>query len=75
MGHGRTLLGLRKKEQMQAIAERVLKEGLNVRQLERLVQKINENVPRETKKKEIEDLFLVERESTVKRLFWNECNN
>src|SRR6185312_11080987 len=53
MGHGRTLLGLRKKEQMQAIAERVLKEGLNVSQLERLVQKINENVPRETKKKEV----------------------
>ncbi|MBO1912985.1 ParB/RepB/Spo0J family partition protein, partial [Microvirga sp. 3-52] len=64
MGHGRTLLGLRTKEQMHVVAERVLKEGLNVRQLERLVQKINENVPRETKKKETEDLFLMEREST-----------
>ena len=69
MGHGRTLLGLRTKEQMQAIADRVLKEGLNVRQLERLVQKINENVPRETKKKEIEDLFLIERESTLRDYF------
>ena len=69
MGHGRTLLGLRTKEQMKAVAERVLKEGLNVRQLERLVQTINENVPRETKKKEIEDLFLVERESTLRDYF------
>ena len=28
MGHGRTLLGLRKKEQITLVAERVLKEGL-----------------------------------------------
>jgi ParB family transcriptional regulator, chromosome partitioning protein len=69
MGHGRTLLGLRTKEQMQAVAERVLKEGLNVRQLERLVQKMNENVPRETKKKETEDLFLMERESNLRDYF------
>ena len=47
----------------------MLKEGLNVRQLERLVQKINENVPRETKKKETEDLFLMERESTLRDYF------
>lgn len=65
MGHGRTLLGLRKKAQILPIADRVLKEGLNVRQLERLVQQINENVPRETKKEE-KDLFLQERESHLR---------
>jgi ParB family transcriptional regulator, chromosome partitioning protein len=54
---------------MQAVAEKVLKEGLNVRQLERLVQKMNENVPRETKKKETEDLFLMERESNLRDYF------
>ena len=69
MGHGRTLLGLRTNEQMPAVAERVLKEGLNVRQLESLVQKMNDNVPRETKKKEPEDLFLKERESTLRDYF------
>lgn len=69
MGHGRTLLGLRKKEQILVVADRVLKEGLNVRQLERLVQRINENVPRETKPKEKEDLFLAERESTLRDYF------
>ena len=69
MGHGRTLLGLRKKEQISLVAERVLKEGFNVRQLERLVQKINEDVPRETKPKEEEDLFLAERESNLRDYF------
>lgn len=69
MGHGRTLLGLRNKEQITIIADRVLKEGLNVRQLEKLVQRINDNVPRETKSKEKKDLFLVERESNLRDYF------
>ena len=69
MGHGRTLLGLRKKEQISIIAEKTMKEGLNVRQLEGLVQKLNENVSRETKKKEKKDIFLVEQETTLREHF------
>lgn len=69
MGHGRTLLGLRKKEQIIPVANRVLKEGLNVRQLEKLVQNINENVPRETKVKEKKNLFIEEQESTLRDYF------
>ncbi len=69
MGHGRTLLGLRKKEQISLVAERVLREGLNVRQLEKLVQTINEDVPRETKPKKRKDLFLAERESNLRDYF------
>lgn len=69
MGHGRTLLGLRKKEQIFLVAERVLKEGLNVRQLEKLVQRLNEDVPRETKPTEKEDLFLAEHESELRDYF------
>lgn len=68
MGHGRTLLGLRKKTQIIPTAERVMKEGLNVRQLERLVQKLNEDVPRETPV-EKKDLFLQERESHLRDYF------
>ncbi|MDS9471839.1 ParB/RepB/Spo0J family partition protein [Sporosarcina pasteurii] len=74
MGHGRTLLGLRKKEQIPLVAERVLKEGLNVRQLERLVQHLNEDVPRETKKKEKKDLFLQEHESSLRDYFGTNVN-
>jgi len=69
MGHGRTLLGLRKKEQIAIVAERILREGLNVRQLEKLVQKMNEDVPRETKPEKRKDLFLAERESNLRDYF------
>jgi len=69
MGHGRTLLGLRKKEQIALVAERILREGLNVRQLEKLVQKMNEDVPRETKPEKRKDLFLAERESNLRDYF------
>ncbi|MBO0587556.1 ParB/RepB/Spo0J family partition protein [Sporosarcina sp. E16_8] len=69
MGHGRTLLGLRKKAQISLVAERVLREGLNVRQLEKLVQTMNEDVPRETKPEKRKDLFLAERESNLRDYF------
>ncbi|MDW0116477.1 ParB/RepB/Spo0J family partition protein [Sporosarcina thermotolerans] len=68
MGHGRTLLGLRKKEQILLTAEKTISEGLNVRQLEKLVQRLNENVPRETKPKE-KNIFLEERESNLREYF------
>ncbi|WP_432362757.1 ParB/RepB/Spo0J family partition protein [Sporosarcina sp. UB5] len=68
MGHGRTLLGLRKKEQILLIAEKTINEGLNVRQLERLVHKINENVPRETKP-EKKNIFIEEQESHLREYF------
>jgi ParB family transcriptional regulator, chromosome partitioning protein len=70
MGHGRALLGLRKKENMAAVVDKTIKENLNVRQLEHLIQQLNENVSRETKKKKVEkDLFLQERESFLRERF------
>ena len=50
MGHGRALLGLKHKKLIPSIADKVMKENLNVRQLESLVQRMNENVSRETSK-------------------------
>lgn len=69
MGHGRTLLGLRKKEQILAIAEKTKTEGLNVRQLEKLVQNLNEDVPRETKKEKKKDIFIEAQENTLREQF------
>jgi ParB family chromosome partitioning protein len=70
MGHGRALLGLRKKESIPAVVEKLLKEGLNVRQLEQLVQQLNEHVSRETKKPVQEkDIFIKEQESTLRERF------
>ncbi len=66
MGHGRALLGLRKKESITKVVEKVLKDGLNVRQLEQLIQELNENVSRETKKPVPEkDIFIKEQESSL----------
>ncbi|SKB06839.1 ParB/RepB/Spo0J family partition protein [Sporosarcina newyorkensis] len=69
MAHGRTLLGLRKKEQILLIAEKTKKEHLNVRQLEKLVQQLNEDVPRETKKEKKKDLFIAAQETKLREQF------
>ncbi|WP_071461060.1 ParB/RepB/Spo0J family partition protein [Bacillus massilinigeriensis] len=70
MGHGRALLGLRRKEKLTELADRTVKEALNVRQLEQLIQRYNENVPRETKKAKPEkDVFIREREHTLRERF------
>jgi ParB family chromosome partitioning protein len=75
MGHGRALLGLRKKEKLPLIAEKTVKEGLNVRQLEQLIQQLNENVPRETKKPKPEkNVFIKERESFLRERFGTTVN-
>ncbi|MGM9966118.1 MAG: ParB/RepB/Spo0J family partition protein [Rummeliibacillus sp.] len=69
MGHGRTLLGLKNKKQIPMIAEKVMKQHLNVRQLEALVHSLNEEVPRETKKKMKKDIFIEEKESQLRDYF------
>jgi ParB family transcriptional regulator, chromosome partitioning protein len=75
MGHGRALLGLRKKEQLPLIAEKTMREGLNVRQLEQLIHQLNENVSRETKKPKPEkNVFIKERESVLRERFGTTVN-
>lgn len=70
MGHGRALLGLRKKDKMNVVVEKILKEGLNVRQVEQFIQKLNENVSRETKKpKEVKNIFIKEQETFLRERF------
>jgi len=76
MGHGRTLLGLKRKEKIQAIAEQTVKDGLNVRQLENLVQQLNENVPRETKKLKPKKRYLYYgKRKQLARKVWNNGYN
>lgn len=67
MGHGRALLGLKNKHKLLPLLKKVLEEKLNVRQLEQLVQTINENVSRETiQKKPESSLFIKEREAVLR---------
>ena len=69
MGHGRALLGLKQKKLIPNIADKVMKENLNVRQLEALVQRMNENVSRETSKTTNKDIFIEEKESQLREIF------
>ncbi|OLS41356.1 ParB/RepB/Spo0J family partition protein [Bacillus sp. MRMR6] len=70
MGHGRALLGLRQKAKLPALVDKIITESLNVRQLEKLIQQLNENVSRETKKPEKKkDVFLQEQEHSLRERF------
>jgi ParB family transcriptional regulator, chromosome partitioning protein len=70
MGHGRALLGLKNKKNLSTLVNRILKESLNVRQLEKIVGEMNGNVSRETKKPEKKkDVFLKEQESILRERF------
>lgn len=55
MGQARTMLGLKDKSQMIAVAEKVIKEHLTVRQVEELVQLYNQQMPIQPQKKEKTD--------------------
>lgn len=67
MGHGRALLGLKKREKMKSVVDKVVKEKLNVRQLEQLINDINKNVSRETPKpKQEKSIFLKQSESLLR---------
>ncbi len=68
MGHGRALLALKNKEKLNALVEKVMKEKLNVRQLEQYIHQLNANVPRETKTKEQQkkDIFIKQRETNLR---------
>ena len=67
MGHGRALLGLKNKEKLAILIKKVLEDGLNVRQLEQLIQNVNENVSRETiRKKHEPSLFIKEKEEYLR---------
>ncbi|SFA49798.1 chromosome partitioning protein, ParB family [Anoxybacillus pushchinoensis] len=67
MGHGRALLALKNKQKLSTVIQRVIRESLNVRQLEALIQQLNENVPRETLgKNEEKSVFLAQSEALLR---------
>lgn len=66
MGHGRALLSLKEKNEMEQIVDRVIKENMNVRDLEKLVNDLNENVSRETFTRKVEkDTFVTDLENKL----------
>jgi ParB family transcriptional regulator, chromosome partitioning protein len=70
MGHGRALLGLKNKDNLQVLVDKIIKEGINVRQLEYMIQQLNENVSRETKNpNKDKDIFIKEQETVLRERF------
>ncbi|MBC1272994.1 ParB/RepB/Spo0J family partition protein [Listeria booriae] len=70
MGHARALLGLKNKKNIKPVAKKAVTEGFTVRQLEKLVTDINDNVSRETpKKQEKIPVFIKESESQLRDKF------
>ncbi|HLR68771.1 ParB/RepB/Spo0J family partition protein [Virgibacillus alimentarius] len=67
MGHGRALLGLKEKDKVIPFVNKIRNEKLNVRQVEKLVIRLNEK-PKAVKKanKDKKDIFIQERESVLR---------
>jgi len=62
---------LKNKDQLNTVVNRIVKEQMNVRQLEALIQQLNENVPRgtSTKKTEKKSVFIREKEAVLRERF------
>ncbi|CWU91572.1 TPA_asm: chromosome partitioning protein ParB [Listeria monocytogenes] len=68
-GHGRVLLGLKLKKNIIPAAKKAVAQGLTVRQLEDVVNNLNENVSRETIKPARVPIFIRESESQLRDKF------
>ena len=65
MGHGRALLGIKDNNLLLPFVKKILKEKLNVRQVEQMILELN-NKPITKKPKPKMDIFLQERESILR---------
>ncbi|ARI75535.1 ParB/RepB/Spo0J family partition protein [Halobacillus mangrovi] len=66
MGHGRALLSLKNRDHLRQVVAKIEKEGLNVRQVERLIYEYNLQKNEKKPKEQHKDIFLKEREETLK---------
>src|SRR5690625_4602611 len=65
MGHGRALLGLGEKTKILEFAKEIRSKNLNVRQVEQLINQLN-NKQKTKRKSQEKDIFLQERESILR---------
>ncbi|TDQ38350.1 ParB/RepB/Spo0J family partition protein [Aureibacillus halotolerans] len=69
MGHGRALLGLKNKRKLKPLITKVEKDQINVRQLEQLIQKMNQQGQRDAKKPAPQTAYIKEREGYLRERF------
>ncbi len=69
MGHGRALLGLKDKTLVKSVLKKTINQGLNVRQVEQLIQALNNRLEEKPKTvKQEKDIFLVEQEESLRNI-------
>lgn len=75
-GHGRAILGIESHENQFQLAQKIIDEGLNVREVEELVKSLSSNNQKIEKKKSSpnKDIFIVEIEENLKSLFGTKVN-
>ncbi|CAM3807116.1 ParB/RepB/Spo0J family partition protein [Alkalicoccus chagannorensis] len=64
-GHARALLGLKNKQELTPLLQRIVRESMSVRQLEAWIQQANADVSRETKPKTAKPAWVHSRESML----------
>lgn len=70
MGHARALLGLKNKQDIEPLAKKIIKDKLNVRQVEQLVIDLNKKKKQKTKSKQTKkDIFIIEQEKKLREYF------
>lgn len=74
MGQARTLLGLKDKEGIDALAKKVVKEGITVRQLESLVNRMNEKSKQPKQKRVKKSAFIRASETELADKFGTSVN-
>lgn len=74
-GHGRAILSIESKNSQYELGQKVISEGLSVRQVEKIVQELNNKAKDSKKPKNTDkDIFLLEIEESLKSLFGTKVN-
>lgn len=74
-GHGRAILSIESKNSQYELGQKVISEGLSVRQVEKIVQELNNKSKDSKKPKNTDkDIFLLEIEESLKSLFGTKVN-
>lgn len=69
MGHGRAILGLKNKKQLPTLVDKIRQDKLNVRQVEQLINRMNEQKVKKKATTEKKNPFIIEQETQLRELF------
>lgn len=72
-GHGKVIAGIEDKNKQYEIAIKVVNEGLNVRQTEKLIQNLN-NIKDKKEKNNTKDIYIKDIEDRLKNIFGTKVN-